>query len=74
MKPKRPNVRRMLPLAMALCASAAGIAMETTQASSHREAPFIARRQLEVPIGCVTAGAEAVRQLDDGVMRMRTRS
>ena len=44
MKPKRLNLWGMLPLATALCATATGIAMEIAQASSHRDAPFIARR------------------------------
>lgn len=35
------NPGRLLPLAAALCAAAAGVAAPPAQASSHREAPFI---------------------------------
>ena len=41
MKAQRLNPGRMLPLAAALCAAAAGVATQPAQASSHREAPFI---------------------------------
>ena len=41
MKSQRLNPGRMLPLAAALCAAAAGMATQPAQASSHREAPFI---------------------------------